>query len=261
VGQSFLIADGPGLPPRRRRKVPLRRWLRVPPLAGGPRFPLRRVARGFLAPKARDLPLPVAPRPLKPVDLRCPVAGWLRVPPGRWPGVSRCRVAPDLPEPEGPEMPVADGSGLPPRRVAQSFLCAGWLRVALGPAGPRSSPLPGGSGSPSYQWPEALPLPGGSGVSPIASGSGFPLRRLPFPVVKKFLRLFVRGAQEVCATNFKILWPSTSHPQLTPSCPPRQAFCPPNTPQSGPQASRAGLHPRAGYRPANLSSGSRASLT
>ena len=50
VGQSFLIADGPELPPRRRRKVPLRRWLRVPPLAGGPRFPLRRVARGFLAP-------------------------------------------------------------------------------------------------------------------------------------------------------------------------------------------------------------------
>jgi len=193
VGQSFLIADGPGLPPRRRRKVPLRRWLRVPPLAGGPRFPLRRVARGFLAPKARDLPLPggfrsprpvargvplpVAPGPLKPVDLRCPVAGWLRISPG--PKARRC--------------PLPGGSGLAPRR---------WRRVSSVPAAPgfpcargrEEIPLPGGSRKPSYQWPEALPLPGGSGVSPFASGLGFPLRRLPFPVVKKFLRLFVWGA-------------------------------------------------------------------
>src|SRR5215469_10740101 len=89
VGQSFLIADGPGLPPRRRRKVPLRRWLRVPPLADGPRFPLRRwlgasshlrpevspcrVAPDPLRPVTQGVPLPVALGALKPVDLRCPV--------------------------------------------------------------------------------------------------------------------------------------------------------------------------------------------
>ena len=192
--------------------------------------------------------------------LRCPVAGWLRVPPGQRPEVSRCRVAPDLPEPEARRFPLPGGSGSPPRRVAQSFLCAGGFGSPLGPRA-QGFPVAGWLRKSSCQWPEALPLPGGSGVSPFASGLGFPLRRLPFPVVKKFLRLFVRGAQEVCASNFKILWPSTSHPQLTPSCPPRQAFCPPNTPQRGPQAGRAGLHPRVGYRPANLSSGSRASLT
>ena len=133
VGQSFLIADGPGLPPRRRRKVPLRRWLRVPPLAGGPRFPLRRVARGFLAPKARGLPLPggsgspqagwpkvslrrVAPGPLKPVDLRRPVAGWLRISPG--PKARRC------PLPSGSGSPQAGGLRCP---------VAGWLRAPSSP--------------------------------------------------------------------------------------------------------------------------------
>ena len=223
VGQSFLIADGPGLPPRRRRKVPLRRWLRVPPLAGGRGFPFAgwlgasshlrpeispcRVAPGPPRPVARGFPLPVAPGPLKPVDLRCPVAGWLRIPPG----------------PKARRYPLPGGSGLAPRR---------WPRVSSVPTAPgfpcargrEEIPLPGGSRKPSYQWPEALPLPVGSGVSPFASGLGFPLRRLPFPVVKKFLRLFVRGAQEVCTSNFKILWPSTSHPQLTPGCPPRQTF-------------------------------------
>ena len=237
--------------------------------AGGSECRLWPVARGFLFagwlgasshPKARDLPSPVAPQPLKPVDLRCPVAGGSESPQA---GGLRCPVAGWLrisPSPKARRCPLPGGSGLPPRRVAQSFLCAGWLRVALGPAGPRIFPLPGGAGSPLASGQKRF-LCQWLGVSPFASGSGFPLRRLPFPVVKKFLRLFVRGAQEVCATNFKILWPSTSHPQLTPSCPPRQGFCPPNTPQRGPQAGRAGRHPRAGYRPANLSSGSRASLT
>ena len=166
-----------------------------------------RVASGPPRPVARGVPLPVAPGPLKPVDLRCPVAGWLRISPG----------------PKARRYPLPGGSGLAPRR---------WPRVSSVPTAPgfpcargrEEIPLPGGSRKPSNQWPEALPLPVGSGVSPFASGLGFPLRRLPFPVVKKFLRLFVRGAQEVCTSNFKILWPSTSHPQLTPGCPPRQTF-------------------------------------
>src|SRR5215472_1768932 len=261
------------------------RWPEVSPSPGGSGLP--RALRPEVS------PCRVAPRPLKPVDLRCPVAGWLRVSPGRRPEVSRCRVAPDLPEPEARGFPLPGGSESPQAgglrcpvagwlrvspgrrpevsrcRVARGCPLAGWRRVSSVPVAPgrpwarepKNFPVAGWLRKSSYQWREALPLPGGSGVSPFASGLGFPLRRLPFPVVKKFLRLFVRGAQEVCASNFKILWPSTSHPQLTPGCPPRQAFCPPSTPQRGPQAGRAGLHPRVGYRPANLSSGSRASLT
>ena len=192
------------------------RWPEVSPSPGGLGLPrtLRpevspcQVAPGPPRPVARGVPLPVAPGPLKPVDLRCPVAGWLGVSPG----------------PKARRYPLPGGSGLAPSPVAQSLLCADGSGSVLVPAGARKSPLPGGSRKPSYQWPEALPLPGGSGVSPFASGLGFPLRRLPFPVVKKFLRLFIRGAQEVCTSNFKILWPSTSHPQLTPGCPPRQTF-------------------------------------
>jgi len=254
--------------------------------AGGSECRLWPVARGFLFagwlgasshPKARVLPSPMAPQPLKPVDLRCPVAGGSESPQA---GGLRCPVAGWLrisPSPKARRCPLPGGSGSPRARrpgdarcrVARGCPLAGWRRVSSVPVGSESPLGPRAQGfSRCRVAPEVL-LPVARspsfarwlGVSPFASGSGFPLRRLPFPVVKKFLRLFVRGAQEVCATNFKILWPSTSHPQLTPSCPPRQGFCPPNTPQRGPQAGRAGRHPRAGYRPANLSSGSRASLT
>jgi hypothetical protein len=42
------------------------------------------------------------------------------------------------------------------------------------------------------------------GVSPSPSGSGFPLCRLPFPVVKKFLRLSGGPHKGVTAVIFEI---------------------------------------------------------
>ena len=152
--------------------------------------------------------------------LRCPVAGWLRVPPGQRPEVSRCRVAPDLPEPEARRFPLPGGSGSPPRRVAQSFLCAGWLRVALGPAGPRIFPLPGGAGSPLAsgqkpflcqvargfplcQWlrvsPSPATVPGGEEIStPVRAGR-------------------TRGLRQQFQDSLAVHKPSTVNPELSPA--------------------------------------------
>jgi hypothetical protein len=43
---------------------------------------------------------------------------------------------------------------------------------------------------------------------------------------ERFLRLSRAGAQEVSASNFKIFWPSTNCPQLSPSYPPVDALSP-----------------------------------
>jgi hypothetical protein len=230
---------------------------------------------------ARGRPLPVAPGHPKPKGPRYPVAG----------------VVPGLLAPMARRCPLPGGPGLPPRRVAESFLFAGGSGSSWD-QWPRDSPSPGGSGFspgqgprfPFAGWLRVLPGPGarefpfagwlrtpsgrdlkppfagaGSGVSPFASGSGFPLRRLPFPVVEKFLRLPPRAAQEVSASNFKILWLSTSRPQLTLSCPPRRTLL--HRILHSPVHRLGGLctdgyfQPSAGYRPANLISGSLASLT
>ncbi len=217
--------------------------------AGGSECRLWPVARGFpfagwLGASSRLRPevsrCRVAPSPPRPVARDFPLPGGSGPPQVRGPEVPRCRVAPSPPRPvargfplpggsgslraEGPQMPVAGWLGVGPLAGGAEFPPCRRLRVFPCARGREEFPIAGGSRKPSYQWPEALPLPVGSGVSPFASGLGFPLRRLPFPVVKKFLRLFARGAQEVCASNFKILWPSTSHPQLTPGCPPGQTF-------------------------------------
>jgi hypothetical protein len=78
---------------------------------------------------------------------------------------------------EGPRSSLAGGSG-PPVPVARNALC----RVAPNPplATARGCPLTGDLEFPLRRWP---------GVSPWPGGSGFPLRLLPFPVVRKFLRL------------------------------------------------------------------------
>ena len=272
VGQSFLIADGPGLPPRRRRKVPLRRWLRVPPLAGGPRFPLRRVARGFLAPKARDLPLPggsrspqaggprfpvaggsgppqargpevprcrVAPDSSGPEGPQIPVAGWLRVPPGRWPKVSRCRVAPDSSGPEGPQIPVAGWLGAGPSPVAQSFLCADGSGFPLRPRA-RGNPIAG--------WLQKALLPVARGPSFAGWLRGFPLclwlRVSPSPAtvpggeeISTPVRTGrTRGLHQQFQDSLAVHKPSTVNPGLSPVT----VVSPPNTPQRGPQAGLAG---------------------
>ena len=115
-----------------------------------------------------------------------PLPGWLRV----------------LPWPEAAELPVTGGPRFPSRRVARSFLFAGGseLLLARRPGfalcrAARSFPLTVARG-----FPFAGYRPGG--------------RRISTPVAV--------AAQGVWASNFKILWPSTSHPQLTPGCPPRR---------------------------------------
>ena len=210
-------------------------------------FPLRRVARGALVPMARSLPLPVAGGcPLaggsgspQARGLRCPVAGWLRVSPCQRLGDPRCRVAPGFSVPEARRRPLPGGSGSPPRRVAESLLFAGGSGFPPGTKGPRIRPLPV---APGFLRPEAreFPLPGGSGclsgrdlksslcrfgsgVSPVALAWVSP-SPATVPGGREISTPVSRAAQEVSADNFKILWPSTSHPQLTLGCPPRQTF-------------------------------------
>jgi hypothetical protein len=174
------------------------------------------VAPGAPSPEARSCPLPVGsgfPRARGPEELPC-----------RWLGVSPLPVAPGAPQARGLRFPL--------RRVAQDCSkpearndplpggpgvapCAGWRGVCSSPRA-RGCPRTGDSDRSLRRWLRGFP--------PVAGGSGFPLRRLPFPVVGKVLRLLARAAQGVSTSNFKILWPSTSHPQLTLSCPPRKAF-------------------------------------
>jgi len=113
---------------------------------------LRRVAQSFLL----ITQLGVSPPPH---TLKFSLRRWLKVSPCGFPF---CRVAPDFPETRGPEVcPIPGGPGFPPHR---------WLGVSSLPV------------APDFSLPESPELS-------FAGGSGFPLRRLPSLVVKKFLRL------------------------------------------------------------------------
>ena len=151
-------------------------------------FPSPRWLRAFFSPHSSGFPLRQLARsfPFAGGSGVSPFAGWRR----------------DLPWPEASELPSA-----------------GW---------PGVSPAPGGSEFPLRRWRRASPCPKARicplpwlGVSPLPVARGFPSagycpggRRISTPVAV--------AAQGVWASNFKILWPSTSHPQLTPGCPPRQ---------------------------------------
>ena len=134
-----------------------------------------------------------------------------------FPSASKLKVSP-LPVARGlPPLPGGTrlSLGQRPRNcplpVARGFPRAGWLGVSSSPVAPGDS------------LPEGLDLPfaGWLGVSPLPVARGFPFavcrpggRRISTPIG--------RTAQGVSGSNFKILWPSTSHPQLTPGCPPRR---------------------------------------
>src|ERR1700733_630514 len=108
---------------------------------------------------------------------------------------------------------------------------ARWDWAFLGTRGPRFYPIPGGPGFPPHRWlgvsslpvapdfslPESLELSfaGWLGVSPSP---------VTVPGGEEISTPIAGTAQGVSGSNFKILWPSTSHPQLTLGCPPRQAF-------------------------------------
>ena len=224
VARGFPLASGGGFPLCRvAQSLPFAGWLRDSSSPVDSKHPFT-VARGFSRPVVRRLPAPGGSGIPKPTGLEA----------------SLCRVAPGFPSPVDSKYPVAGWlqDSLSPVDSKYPFAVA--LGNFLRPMARGYSPLPGGSEFPLHRWlrvsprqrlgvalcrvARGFPLAVDSGVSPFASGSGFPLRRLPFPVVRKFLRLFVPDAQGVAATNFKILWPSTSHPQLTRGCPPRQTF-------------------------------------
>src|SRR5262245_13788758 len=123
-----------------------------------------------------------------------------------------------------PGSSLARGLEISHCRVARGFPRAGWLRVSSSPTAPGFS-LPEGPD---------LPFAGWLGVSPLPVARGFPFagyrpggRRISTPIGGT--------AQGVPGSNFKILWPSTSHPQLTPSSPPPRGRSPPDTPHDAHQ--------------------------
>src|SRR6266571_5133682 len=126
------------------------------------------------------------------------------------------------PMPNGSSFPFADGSelssphitrGFPsatclevfPSPVAQGFLLRAQLGVSPPPVA-RSFPL---AVAPDFSLPEGpeLSFAGWLGVSPSP---------VTVPGGEEISTPIARAAQEVSGSNFKILWPSTSHPQLTP---------------------------------------------
>jgi hypothetical protein len=135
------------------------------------------------------------------------------------PGPSSHHVARGFPSAARPEVfPAPGGSGVSSPHVARGFPSAMYLEVLPAPVARgsplRVSPLPGGTGlSPRPEAPKSaqhrvargIPRTGGSEFPPcrwrrtspgpkarscpLPGGSGFPLRRLPSLVVRKFLRL------------------------------------------------------------------------
>jgi hypothetical protein len=134
-----------------------------------------------------------------------PSAAWLKVFP--LPGGSG--VAPltgwrrASPWPEAAKLPFAGWPGVSP--------APGWLRVS-------SSPV-----APGFSWPEGpeLPFAGWLGVSPLPVARVSP-SPVTVPVVGEFLRLSLGPHKRFRPAISRFFGPSTSHPQLTPSCPPRR---------------------------------------
>ena len=152
VGQSFLRRS-PGVAPKATA---------LSLFAGGSEFSLRR--------RLGVAPLPTARSSSSPGG-----SGYRPWPVTR--GFTLRRVARAVLVPKARGHPLPGGSG-PPVPVARNALC----RVAPNPplVTARGCPLTGDLEFPLRRWP---------GVSPWPGGSGFPLRPLPFPVVRKFLRL------------------------------------------------------------------------
>src|SRR5262249_13074402 len=118
-------------------------------------------------------------------------------------------------EARGPRVcPIPGGTGLSPR-----------------PEASESAQYRGGPGFPPHRWPGVSSLPVAPDFSlpesPELSFAGW-LGVSPSPVTvpggREISTTISGTAQEVSGSNFKILSPSTSHPQLTLDCPPRQTF-------------------------------------
>jgi hypothetical protein len=252
VARGLPVAGGSGFPLcQQARGCPQAGWRRLFPRAwrraflwpkgrGFPqakwlKFSLHRVAQSFLL----RTQLGVSPPPR---ELKFSLCRWHRAFP-RARGPRGCPIPGGsglLPGPEAPESAHCRGAGLSPRPEAPKPAHCRWPGVSSVPLAPDFS-LPEGPEFSFARWlrvsPSPVTVPGGERIStPIA-----------------------RTAQGVPASNFKILCPSTSHPQLTVGCPPRQAFLHRVLHRVIHRRVPAGAQkmdqPRAGYLPANLTSG------
>jgi hypothetical protein len=230
------------------------------PRAGGSGFPLCQQARGCPQAGWRRL-FPGAWRRafLWPKDRGFPQAKWLKFslcrvaqsfllriqlgvsPPPHELKFSLCRWHQAFPWARGPRgCPIPGGAGLLPRPEAPESAHCRWRRAFPEARGPRGCPLPGGAGllprpeapeSAHCRWLGVSPVPLAPDFS-LPEGREFSFARWlgvsPSPVTvpggERISTPIARTAQGVPAGYFKILCPSTSHPQLTLGCPPRQAF-------------------------------------
>ena len=207
---------------------------------------------------ARDSPRRVAREIPFAADLRVsPKAKRLQAIPAPWLRAFFSSRDPGFPPRPGgsKSSPCRGGSELSSRHMTRGFPSAAWLKVFPLPGGSGVAPLTGWRRA--SPWPEAakLPFAGWPGVSPAPGGSEFPLRRwrrvspgpkarscpLPggpgfpprrvarvspspvtVPVVGEFLRLSLGPHKRFRPAISRFFGPSTSHPQLTPGCPPRR---------------------------------------
>ena len=194
--EVFPFAGGPGSSsPYMTRGFPSAIYLEVFPFAGGPRSSSHHATRGFpSATQPEVLPAPVAqsflrhhaargfPSAAQPEVFPAPVAQSFLL--RTWLGVSPPPCTLKFPCAGGPRFPLRvsplpGGTGLSPRPEAPKFA---QYRVA------RGFPRTGGSEFPPCRWRRTSPGPKARSC-PLPGGSGFPLRRLPSLVVRKFLRL------------------------------------------------------------------------
>ena len=147
-------------------------------ITSGSGVPLAGWVRVFSLPTARGCPRADAAKflfaggsecRLWPVARGFPYAGWLGVSSHLRPEVSPCRVAPDLSGPEGPQMPVAGGSGLTPRQ---------WRRVSSVPTAPVPPLRPRARGNSHCRVAPESPLTSGQRPFLCRVAPGFP----PLPV-------------------------------------------------------------------------------
>ena len=173
-----------------------------------------------------------------PMDLRCPFAGWLRVPqasnprfpvagwlrtsPSRRPADARCRMARGWPPRRWRRVSsVPTAPGLPSRPRAQGISHCRWLQKALLPVARGPSFAGWLRGFPLCQWlrvsPSPATVPGGEEIStPVRTGR-------------------TRGLRQQFQDSLAVHKPSTVNPGLSPGT----DVSPPDTPQPGPQGGPA----------------------
>jgi hypothetical protein len=174
-----------------------------PPQARRPEVSRCRVAPDLSGPKARRCPLPGGSGSPQAGGPRCPVAGWLRISPGRRPADARCRVARGWPPRRWPRVssvPTAPGLSSCPRARGNTHCL--WLQKALLPVARGPSFAGWLRGFPHCQWlrvpPSPATVPGGEEIStPVRTGR-------------------TRGLHQQFQDSLAVHKPSTVNPRVVP---------------------------------------------